>query len=104
MSSFVNKLESSRCFYGYTPALHNSTDHDRCTKESVMSTKCCHETLHSLLLSLLPLLSHKFKIGCDISDIYVSNSDNIHFKILETALNTLRSEAQWSIPYVSCYT
>ena len=101
MSSFVNKLESSRCFYGYTPAIHDSTN--KCTKESVTSTKCCHETLHSLLLSLLPLLSHKFKIGCDIAEKYISKSDNIRFKILETALNALRSEAGWSIPYVSCF-
>ena len=57
-----------------------------------------HETLYSLLLSLLPSLDHKYEVGCEIEEISFSHEK--HLTILTTTLNALRTKAGWNIPQV----
>ena len=65
---------------------------------NVNDDKFSHETLYSLLLSLLPSLDHKYEIGCEIEEI--SFNHDKHLTVLATTLNALRTKAGWNIPQV----
>ena len=101
----INLLGCSRSFYGYTPQLqkviadrHSKAYLDMPSDVSVSDDKFSHETLYSLLLSLLPSLDHKYEIGCEIEEI--SFNHDKHLTVLATTLNALRTKAGWNIPQV----
>ena len=102
----INLLGCSRSFYGYTPQLQEVIAADRHSKAyldmpsdvSVNNDKFNHETLYSLLLSLLPSLDHKYEIGCEIEEKRFTHDK--HRTILTTTLNALQTKAGWNIPQV----
>ena len=99
----INLLGYSRSLYGYTPQLIAADRHDKAYLDmpsdvSVNDDKFSHETLYSLLLSLLPSLDHKYEIGCEIEE--KSFNHDKHLTILATTLNALRTKAGWNIPQV----
>ena len=96
-------LGYSRSLYGYTPQLIAADRHDKAYLDmpsdvSVNDDKFSHETLYSLLLSLLPSQDYKYEIGCEIEEI--SFNHDKHLTILTTTLNALRTRAGWNIPQV----
>ena len=103
MASFVDQLSASRSFYGYcTPETYERKGSDinsvRLSEDAVTT----HETLYSLLLSLLPSMEHVYKVGCTIDSKHDDNINDNHKKclILETALNAFRQYGGWIIPKV----
>ena len=96
-------LDGSRSFYGYTPQRQefDVTSVDLMSEQSTLNNngdKLSHETLHSLLLSLLPSLDHKYQIGCEIEEININ--DDKYSTILATTLNAFQTKAGWNIPWV----
>ena len=101
----MNLLGCSRSLYGYTPQLQKVIVADRHSKAYLdmpsdvsNDDKFSHETLYSLLLSLLPSLDHKYEIGCEIEEISFNHDQ--HLTVLATTLNALRTKAGWNIPQV----
>ena len=104
----MDQLGASQSFYGYcAPDTHERKGSDinsvSITEDAVIAVTT-HETLYSLLLSLLPSMEHVYKVGCTIDSTYDDNNmDDIHKKcllILVTALNAFRQYGGWIIPKV----
>ena len=111
----MKKVGGSRSFIGYTshqecsmPDSHSDSYNEMSLdivldQKNTLSDKECdykfiHETLHSLLLSLLPSLDHEYKSGCEIEEKICD--DDTCLTVLVTTLNTLRTKAGWKIPQV----
>ena len=100
----MDQLSASKSFYGYcAPDTHESKGSDINSVSITEDAVTTHETLYSLLLSLLPSMEHVYKVGCTIDSKNDDNTDDIHKKcllILETALNAFRQCGGWIIPKV----
>ena len=105
----VKKVGGSRSFIGYTSHrecsmhdIHNEMSLDIFDQNTISDKECdykfIHETLHSLLLSLLPSLDHEYKSGCEIEENICD--DDTCLAVLVTTLNALRTKAGWKIPQV----
>ena len=105
MASLVDQLSASRSFYGYcAPGTQEKKGSDSNLISKTDDTVTTHETLYSLILSLLPSMDHIYEFGCSINSkdyINVGNIDACCFTILHTVLNALRLQGGWNIPKVS---
>ena len=104
MASFVDQLSAARSFYGYcAPEAHERKGSDINSVSLFEDAVTTHETLYSLLLSLLPSMEHVYEVGCTIDSKNDDNIDDIRKKcllILETALNAFRQYGGWIVPKV----
>ena len=100
----MDQLSASKSFYGYcAPDTHERKGSDINSVSITEEAVTTHETLYSLLLSLLPSMEHVYKVGCTIDSKYDDHMDDVHKKcllILETALNAFRQYGGWMIPKV----
>ena len=110
----MKKVGDSRSFIGYTshrecsmPDSHSDSDNEMSLDipfdPNALSDRKCnykfiHETLHSLLLSLLPSLDHEYKSFCEIEE-KICDGDTC-LTVLVTTLNALQTKAGWKIPQV----
>lgn len=104
---FVCQLNDSKSFYGYCTTPDHKikvSTHGRAFSTTI---ELNHETLYSLIISILPALTHNYQVMAieegnlnEISD----NTDSTHKKcltILITTLNALRKSGGWNIPKVT---
>ncbi|XP_019859705.1 PREDICTED: uncharacterized protein LOC109587936, partial [Amphimedon queenslandica] len=106
IATFVDQLNASKSFYGYcAPGLQDRKSSDgNSTTEKYENAITTHETLYSLLLSMLPSVQHIYEIGCYIptdhfdDDITEENIDKKCLLILTTAIEAMKQYCDWIIP------
>lgn len=105
----MNRFNGARSFYGYASTYliqENEVSPSIEAAASVSSTTIPvgnydHESLCSILLSLLPSLEHRYTPGCDIEKGDTEGICDQNLLILVTALSALRSKGGWNIPKVN---
>ena len=111
MYTFINLLQGSKSLYGYCQTERKSPNNakapvlleepDSCQTSALhhQPENISHETLYSLLLSILPSILHKYRSHSDIGDPK-EYKNNKPMTILATTLMALQSQAGFNIPEV----